>query len=223
MAHGPAGDGGRSVGSDDVEDGERRGRYIAFEGAEGCGKSTQAARLVGEIGGVLTRESGGTRIGEGIRALLHDPANTEMSARAEALLLAADRAQHLDEVVEPALRRGENVVSDRSVYSSLAYQGYGRDLPLDVVRSINDWAIGGHWPELVVLLDVHLDAMTARLSGRELDRFERESVEFFERVTAGFREMAAADPQRWLVIDGDNDIDEVARDVRRGVGERLGL
>lgn len=201
----------------------QRGRYIAFEGAEGCGKSTQAALLAHDLDAVLTRESGGTRIGEGIRALLHDPSNTEMSARAEALLLAADRAQHLAEIVEPALARGRHVVSDRSVYSSLAYQGYGRDLPLDVIRSINDWAIGGHWPELVVLLDVHLDAMTARLSGRELDRFERESGEFFERVTAGFRHMAAADPDRWLVIDGDRSIDEVTAAVRRGVGERLAL
>jgi dTMP kinase len=199
------------------------GRYIAFEGAEACGKSTQAARLAADLDAVLTRESGGTRIGEGIRALLHEPAHTEMSPRAEALLLAADRAQHLVEVVEPALASGRHVVSDRSVHSSIAYQGYGRDLPLDIVRSINDWAIAGRWPDLVVLLDVHLDALTARLTGRDLDRFERESVTFFERVTAGFREMAAADPEHWLVIDGDQDVETVTRDVRRGLAERLAL
>lgn len=199
------------------------GRYIAFEGAEGCGKSTQAALLAADLSAVLTRESGGTRIGERIRSILHDPANAELSARSEALLLAADRAQHLTEVVEPALARGQHVVSDRSAFSSLAYQGYGRDLPLDVVRQVNDWAIGGHWPELVVLLDVHQDEVAHRMSGRDLDRFEQESAEFFERVAAGFRTMAAADPDRWLVIDGDRSIEDVAEAVRAGVSARIGV
>ena len=199
------------------------GRYIAFEGAEGCGKSTQARLLADALGAVLTRESGGTRIGTAIRSILHDPANTELSARSEALLLAADRAQHLVEVVEPALAVGRHVVSDRSVFSSLAYQGYGRDLPLDTVREVNDWAIGGHWPELVVLLDVHHDEVARRMTGRDLDRFEREDAAFFERVAAGFRTMAATDPGRWIVIDGDRSIDMVAAEVRSAVAERLGL
>jgi dTMP kinase len=198
------------------------GRYIAFEGAEGCGKSTQAVLLAERLGAVLTRESGGTRIGQGIRSLLHDPTNTELSPRAEALLLAADRAQHLTEVVEPALARGRHVVSDRSVFSTLAYQGYGRELDLEVIRSINEWAIGGHWPEIVVLLDVHQDEVATRMTGRDLDRFELESAEFFERVAAGFREMAAADPARWIVIDGDRSIDAVADDVNAAITARIG-
>lgn len=197
------------------------GRYIAFEGAEGCGKSTQAALLAEHLDAVLTRESGGTRIGQGIRHLLHDPTNVELSPQAEALLLAADRAQHLTEVVEPALARGRHVVSDRSVFSTLAYQGYGRELDLATIRSINEWAIGGHWPEIVVLLDVHQDEVALRMTGRDLDRFEQESTEFFERVAAGFREMAAADPTRWIVIDGDRSIEAVATDVRAAVISRI--
>jgi dTMP kinase len=198
------------------------GRYIAFEGAEGCGKSTQAALLADRLDAVLTRESGGTRIGQGIRRLLHDPTNVELSPRAEALLLAADRAQHLTEVVEPALARGRHVVSDRSVFSTLAYQGYGRELDLEVIRSINEWAIGGHWPEIVVLLDVHQDEVATRMSGRDLDRFELESAAFFERVAAGFRKMASEDPTRWIVIDGDRSIEAVAADVTTAITARIG-
>ena len=117
--------------------------YIAFEGAEGCGKSTHAAMLAADLNAVLTREHGGTPIGLKVRAIVADPEHRELTAKAEALLIAAYRAQHLAEVVVPALAAGRHVISDRSVYSTLAYQGYGRGLPLDVVRSINDWAIGG--------------------------------------------------------------------------------
>ncbi len=136
------------------------GRYIAFEGPEGCGKSTHAERLGAELDAVVTREHGGTRIGQLIRGILADPGNTDLTDRAEALLIAADRAQHLEQLVEPSLAAGRHVVSDRSVFSSLAYQGYGRGLPLDTIRSINEWAIAGRWPELVILLDV--SAGTAR-------------------------------------------------------------
>lgn len=202
------------------------GTYIALEGAEGCGKSTQAKRLAAALGGkldpVLTRESGGTRIGQQVRNILHDPRNSELVAHAEALLLAADRAQHLRQVVEPALGAGRHVVSDRSVYSSLAYQGYGRGLPLAEVRSINEWAVGGRWPDLVVLLEVRPDVVHGRIGGRYLDRFERESAEFFAKVTAGFDAMAAAEPDRWIVVDGNRSIDEVAADVQRLVLDRVG-
>ncbi|MEY4606446.1 MAG: thymidylate kinase, partial [Actinomycetota bacterium] len=129
------------------------GRYIALEGSEGCGKSSVAARLADTLGAVLTRETGGTAIGQRIRGILHDTEVGDLSYRAEALLAAADRAQHLHQVVRPALAAGRHVVSDRSVYSSLAYQGYGRQLPLDEVRQLNDWAVDGLWPDLVVLLD----------------------------------------------------------------------
>ena len=128
--------------------------YIAFEGAEGCGKSTQARKLAEAIGAVSTQETGGTAIGRRLREILHDTSVTYLDDHAETLIVAADRAQHLAEVVRPALAAGRHVVSDRSVYSSLAYQGYGRGLPVDEVRTINAWAVGDSWPDLVVLLTV---------------------------------------------------------------------
>lgn len=202
---------------------ERTGRYIAFEGAEGCGKSTQAARLAARLGAVLTRETGGTDIGRRIREILHDTTVDHLAPRAEALLTAADRAQHLDQLVRPALAAGRHVVSDRSVWSTLAYQGYGRSLDLAEVRRINDWAIGGLWPELVVLVDVEPSVLAERLAGRELDRFEQESADFHARVLAGFHAMAAADPEHWAVVDGNRDVDEVEAAVAAVVEQRLGL
>lgn len=198
-------------------------RYIAFEGIEGCGKSTQARRLADEIGAVLTRETGGTAIGARVREVLHDPVNTHLSPVAEALLIAGDRAQHRSEILEPALSAGRHVVSDRSVYSSIAYQGYGRGLPLDVLRSVNDWALGGRWPDLVVLLDIDHQSAMSRLADRALDRFEREDSDFFSRIADGFRTMATNDPARWVVIDGRADADTVAAAVRRSVTDRLDL
>lgn len=198
-------------------------RYIVFEGAEACGKSTHAKRLAAELDAVLTREHGGTPIGLKVREIVADPANTDLSDKAEALLIAADRAQHLAEVVEPALARGQHVVSDRSVYSSLAYQGYGRGLPLDIVRSVNEWAIGGRWPELVILMDVPVEVLDQRLRKRDLDRFERAGAAFHARVRTGFHAMAAADPSHWVVVDGNLDKDVVAAAVRAAVRDRLGL
>ncbi len=200
-----------------------RGVYIALEGPEGSGKSTQAAALASALDAVLTRETGGTDIGLRIRAILHDVESTALVARAEALLTAADRAQHLAEVVEPALHAGRHVVSDRSVYSALAYQGYGRELDIDEIRRLNDWAVGGCWPELVVLLDADPAVLAARLDGRELDRFEREDEAFHQRVSDGFRAMAAGDAAHWVVVDGGGDADEVTARVRAAVRERLGV
>jgi dTMP kinase len=201
-----------------------RAAYIALEGAEGCGKSTQAARLATDLGAVLTRETGGTDIGRRVREILHDTDNTHLASRAEALLTAADRAQHLHEVVVPALESGRHVVSDRSVWSTLAYQGYGRALALDDVRRINDWAVEGRWPDLVVFLDADPELLAARLADRHLDRFEREDDAFHARVRDGFRSMAAADPDGWVVVDvGTLDIDAVAALVRSAVRDRLGV
>lgn len=197
-----------------------RGRYISLEGVEGCGKSTQAALLADRLGAVLTRETGGTEIGARVRDVLHDPDNTHLDPVAEALLIAGDRAQHRAEVLEPALASGRDVVSDRSVWSSMAYQGYGRQLPLDRVRAVNDWALAGHWPDLVVLLDLDAAEASRRLAARALDRFEREDEAFFERVAGGFRSMAAADPSRWVVLDGGRPVDEVAAAVFQAVTER---
>ena len=199
------------------------GRYIALEGAEGCGKSTQAARLAQALDGVLTRETGGTAIGQRIRAILHDTAVTNLSHRAEALLTAADRAQHIDEVVAPALAAGRHVVSDRSVYSTLAYQGFGRGLAVQEVREVNEWAVGGHWPDLVLLIDAAPEVLERRMRGRQLDRFEQEGAEFHRRVRNGFRQLATAEPERWVVIDGSRLPDDVTAAIRRAVRERLGI
>jgi dTMP kinase len=199
------------------------GRYITLEGTEGCGKSTHAARLAEALSAVLTRETGGTAIGQRIRTILHDTSVTDLAPRAEALLAAADRAQHLTEVVAPALAAGRHVVSDRSVYSTLAYQGYGRELPLDELRSINEWAMGGLWPELVLLLEVDTAVLERRMRGRQLDRFEQEGDEFHQRVRDGFRAMAASEPERWVIIDAGQSLEVVSAAIRAAVRDRIGL
>jgi dTMP kinase len=200
-----------------------RGRYIAFEGLEGCGKSTHVTRLATALNGITTREPGGTAIGASLRAAMLDTANTMLSPRAEALMMAADRAQHLDELVLPALNAGTHVVSDRSAYSSLAYQGYGRLLDIEELKRFNNWAIAGNWPDLVVFIDVPLDTLLERLKKRELDRFEREDRTFFERIHTGFHTMAAANPERWLVVDGTPPKDELAVTIANAVKQRLGI
>jgi dTMP kinase len=200
----------------------RRGRFIAFEGGEGCGKSTQAALLADQLDALLTREPGGTSLGQRLRDLLLDPNADHVDPRAEALLMAADRAQHVATVVRPALAAGQHVVTDRFAGSSLAYQGYGRGLPLDEVRALSAWATGDTWPDLVVLIDLPVDVAAARLGG-QLDRFERADGGFHQRVADGFRELAAADPEQWVVIDGAAPVEEVAAAVRTAVAERLDL
>ena len=197
------------------------GRWIALEGGEGCGKSTQARLLAGALGALLTREPGGTAVGERIRALVLDPSVAGLDDRAEALLMAADRAQHVAEVVRPALAAGRVVVSDRSAWSSLAYQGHGRGLGVDEVRGLCDWAAAGLWPDLAVLVDVPPEVGRSRLGGSP-DRVERADEGFHARVAAGFRSLAAAEPARWLVVDGTGSVDEVAVRVREGVAARLG-
>ena len=199
------------------------GRYITLEGAEGCGKSTHSARLATALDAVLTRETGGTAIGQRIRTILHDTSVANLSHHAEALLAAADRAQHIHEVVAPALASGRHVVSDRSVYSTLAYQGYGRELALPELRRINEWAVDGHWPHLVLLLDTPPDVLERRMRGRQLDRFESEGDAFHLRVRDGFRDMALAEPERWVVINGGQSLDAVAQAIRAAVAERLSI
>ena len=198
-------------------------RYIAFEGSEGCGKSTHATRLAASLGAVLTRETGGTPIGERLRSILHDVEVDDLDERAETLIVAADRAQHLAQVVRPALEAGRHVVSDRSVYSSLAYQGAGRQLGMDEVLRVNSWAVGATIPDLVFLLAVPAEEMEIRLRKRDLDRFEREGADFHHRVAEAFMTRADDDPGRWVVIDGLLPKDEVESVVRSTVAERLGL
>jgi dTMP kinase len=192
---------------------------IAFEGGEGTGKSTQAARLAERLDAVLTHEPGGTAIGGGIRGLVLDPAHAELSDRAEALLMAADRAQHVAEVIRPALDAGRVVVTDRFVGSSLAYQSFGRGLDLAEVEHLSRWATAGIWPDVVVLLDVPESVAESRL-GAERDRMEGAGRAFHRRVVTGFRALAAADPARWVVIDGVGSAGEVAARVWTAVCHR---
>jgi dTMP kinase len=195
-------------------------KFIAFEGGEGSGKSTQAARLAKALNAHLTREPGGTRVGTVLRSVLLDPEHTELADRTEALLYAADRAQHVAEVVRPALAAGQHVVSDRSAWSSVVYQGYGRGMGPDVVHRLCDWAMQGCWPDLVVLLDVAPALGLARLD-RTLDRLELAGDGFHDQVRAGFLELAAANADRWIRIDASRPPDEVGVDVLRAVMGRL--
>jgi dTMP kinase len=188
---------------------------------EGCGKSTHTKRLGEHLNAVITREPGGTRIGALLRAILADPENVDLDRRTEALLMAADRAQHMAEVIKPALDRGQHVVSDRSIYSTLAYQGYGRQLGTEALLSISTWALNDRLPDLVIYIDVPTDVLNARLAKRDLDRFEREGADFFARIAEGFRELRASDPDRWIVIDGTVPKDDVEAAIRTQVNNRL--
>jgi dTMP kinase len=200
-----------------------RGRLIAFEGGEGIGKSTQAERLADHLHAVLTREPGGTDVGERVRELLLDPEVRGLDARAEALLMAAARAHHVATVVRPALEAGRDVVTDRYSHSSLAYQGFGRGLDVEQLRGLSTWATDDLWPDLVVLLDVPEEESAARRRriGHRPDRLESEAEDFHRRVVNGFRAMAAAEPDRWLMVDGTGDTDEVTDRVLKGVDARL--
>lgn len=194
-----------------------------FEGGEGSGKSTQARRLAERLGAVLTHEPGATDVGRRIRALVLDrwAGAGALDDRAEALLMAADRAQHVAEVIEPALAGGRDVVSDRFTGSTLAYQGYGRGLPVEDLEWLSRWASGGMEPDVVVLLDVPLDEALARAmagAGGSPDRMEAEDRAFHARVADGYRALAAADPQRWTVVDGTGEVEKVATRVAEALG-----
>lgn len=197
-------------------------RFVVFEGGEGCGKSTQARLLADALGAILTHEPGGTRIGEQIRGLLLDHRAVDLDPGAEALMMAADRAQHVAEVIVPALEQGRHVVCDRYIGSSVAYQGFGRGMDIDEIVELSRWATGGLVPDLVILLDIPPEAARRRLE-RSLDRFEREGLEFHHRVREGFLAQAASEPDRWCVIDGDTPVTEVSSRVRTVVAERLQL
>ncbi len=202
----------------------KRGLLITFEGPEGSGKSTQLNRLATWLRGqgyrvITTREPGGTRIGEAIRALLHDVHFTEMQARAEILLYSASRAQLVDEVIRPALQEGAIILCDRYADSTYAYQGYGRGLPLDWLKAITGFATGGLHPDLTLYLDLppEVGLERKRAGQEEMNRMDREAMDFHRRVRAGYLEMAAAEPKRWRVIAADDSIEAVQRLIRQQV------
>ncbi|MEU9042478.1 MULTISPECIES: dTMP kinase [unclassified Kitasatospora] len=203
------------------------GFFIALEGGDGAGKSTQAQALAEWIRGkghevVLTREPGGSPVGQRLRGLVLDVGNTGLSHRAEALIYAADRAEHVENVIRPALARGAVVITDRYMDSSIAYQGAGRDLAATEVARISRWATGGLLPDLTVVLDV--DPTRARERFTEaLDRLESEPTEFHQRVRAGFLALAAADPARYLVVDGSQAPGSVTTAIRHRLDRELPL
>lgn len=193
---------------------------MALEGADASGKSTQARRLAEALGALSTFQFGATEVGAAIRHILLDRNNTRLDDRTEALLIIADKAQHVSQVVGPALRDGRDVVTDRFTASALAYQGYGRGLPLDQLREIMEFATGGLEPDLTVLLDIDTETALSRLDTP--DRIESAGRDFHERVRRGYLEMAAADPTRWIVIDASGSVDEVGRHVLESVRRWIG-
>jgi dTMP kinase len=194
------------------------GRFIALEGGDGCGKSTQARLLADAIGARLTREPGGTPAGERMREIVLDPATGELDIRSEVLLYAASRAEHVAKVIRPALGAGEDVVCDRFIASSLAYQGHGRQLRVEDVAYVNDWGTEGLRPDLTILVDVP-EAVAAQRLGSELDRLEAVSDDFRRRVAEGYRKLAT--DEGWVVVDGTGTIDEVFARVRSAFEERF--
>jgi dTMP kinase len=207
-----------------VADQSSRGAFIVFEGGDGAGKSTQVRLLTEHLRDrgltpVVTREPGATTLGGQLRTVLLDP-NAVISPRAEALLYAADRADHVQRVIRPALERGDIVVSDRYIDSTLAYQGAGRNLAFEDLERISRWATDGLTPDLTVLLDVAPETGRQR-AGAVPDRLEAESAEFHGRVRHGFRDLAERDPSRYLVVDASLPVDVIAQRVRARVARML--
>ncbi|MEU3505480.1 dTMP kinase, partial [Streptomyces hundungensis] len=214
-------------GADPVQAPAATGFFIALEGGDGAGKSTQAEALAEWIRAkghevVVTREPGATPVGKRLRSILLDVSSAGLSNRAEALLYAADRAEHVDSLVRPALERGAIVISDRYIDSSVAYQGAGRDLSPTEIARINRWATGGLVPHLTVLLDVSPETARERFTEAP-DRLESEPPEFHGRVRSGFLTLAAADPSRYLVVDAGQEPEAVTTVVRHRLDQMLPL
>lgn len=209
------------------------GKFITFEGPEGCGKSTQIKRLAENLEAqgikvVCVREPGGTATGEAIRNILqHDAAGEPLGERAELLLFTASRAQLMDQVILPALGRGEWVLCDRFIDSTMAYQGFARGMDIATLDAINEFAIHGRKPDLTLLLDLDVEVGFQRLETRYADgeethdRFEREAREFHHRVRDGYHRLAEREPERFRVIDADQTVDEAAASIRSAVAEAL--
>ncbi len=191
-----------------------RGRLVALEGIDGCGKSTQARLLAERLDAVATFEPGATPLGASLRSLLLDRDGSPVATRTEALLMAADRAQHVADVIDPALAAGRWVVSDRFSASTFAYQGFGRGLDRDGLEALVGWATGGLRPDLTILFDLPVEEAAARrgVSGTD-DRMEAEGLDFQRRVADGYRTLAAREPDRWVVVDASRPVPAVAAAV----------
>ena len=209
-----------------------RGVFITFEGSEGCGKSTQAKRLVSRLEQaglrvLITREPGGTAIGEKIRDLLQfAPESFVMAPETELLLFEASRSQLVRETIRPALEQGTVVISDRFFDSTTVYQGVARKLEPDIVATLNDFAVGGDRPDLTIILDVNVATARARMMRRvrlvqALDRMEQEPLEFYARVSEGYRELARREPARTRLLDGSRSPDEIESEIWREVSGRF--
>lgn len=204
---------------------------ISFEGPEGSGKTVQSQALCEYLQRqglpvLLTREPGGTSIGDQIRRVLLSPENVDMLPETEILLFSASRAQLVREVIRPALQRGILVICDRFADSTLAYQGYGHGLDLVALRAITEFATGGLWPDLSIYLDLEVEEglrrKLAALADRgEWNRLDQKELAFHERVRAGYHELAAAEPQRWLVLDATQPMAELQAAIRAEVERRL--
>ena len=197
-----------------------RGVFIVFEGGEGAGKSLQVEILAGHLREagypiVVTREPGGTRIGEQIRSITHNPENVDLHAKAEAYLMAASRAQHVTETIAPALVAGKIVISDRFVDSSIAYQGYGRQIGPDLVASLNELAVAGATPDVTILLNISPEEgmRRRREAAKTNDRLDLQQKDFYERVYGGYLTLAKKDPSRYLVIDASAPVETVGNEV----------
>lgn len=212
----------------DANDQAKTGMFITFEGLDFCGKSTQASLLVDKLKKRKTvvhslREPGGTGISERIRDLLLDKKNLEMTEAAELFLFSAARAQLVMEVIVPALQKGEVVICDRYYDSTTAYQGYGRGLNLDTVKSINRLATGGIDPDITFFVDIPVDEIDRRKkkAGMTFDRMESAGKAFYERVRKGYREIAAAESERFVTLDGMMSVDHLATAIWKSVETKL--
>ena len=206
------------------------GLFITFEGGEGCGKSTQIAALKARLEAmgktvVQTREPGGTALGESVRSLLqHDDAGQGMSPEAELLLFAASRAQHVRELIAPAIAQGKIVLCDRFLDSTTVYQGVARAIDTKKVDTINQFAIGDTKPDLTILIDLPPEIGLARVHARsdgQLDRMENEAIEFFQAVRQGYLDLAKSEPKRFLVLDGSQTVEELETQIWQRVGATL--
>lgn len=202
----------------------KRGLFITFEGADGCGKTTQLKLLAEDLmmrgyDVVITREPGAKGLGEKIREILLNY-DGDVSDRCESFLFLADRAQHIDMIVNPAVETGKIVLCDRYTDSSVAYQGYGRGLPVERIKMLNELAVNGRHPDLTIVFDIDVETSMSRV-GDEKDRLESAGMEFFNRVRNGYLEIAKQEPQRVKVLNAAKSIDEIQKDVKKFVENLL--